>query len=70
MPLSKAKDADRKREVRSVAFQAQATAKQIAQGVVQPTNEADRKRRKRQDAAQAQAVTGSVEKEDDTARNR
>ena len=50
MPLSKAKDADRKREVRSVAFRAQAAAKQIAQGVVQPTNDAERKRREREDA--------------------
>jgi hypothetical protein len=36
--------------------QARAAAKQIAQGVVQPTNEAERKRRERQDAAQAQAA--------------
>jgi hypothetical protein len=50
MPLSKAKDADRKREVRSVAFRAQAAAKLIAQGVVQPTNDAERKRREREDA--------------------
>ena len=54
-------DAERKRREREDATQAQDAAKQIAQGVVQPTNEAERKlneaerkRRERQDAAQAQ----------------
>ena len=52
----KLQDAERKRRERDDAAQAQAAAKQIAQGVVQPTSEAERKRRERQDAAQMQAA--------------
>jgi hypothetical protein len=62
MPLSKAKDADRKRKVRSVAFRAQAAAKQIAQGVVQPTNEAKRKRREREDAEERSVASPEATK--------
>jgi len=55
--------AERKRRERQDAAQAQAAKEQKLQAK-------DRMRRERQDAAQAQAVTGSVAKEDDTARNR